>query len=76
MRRAAAERGDGVLLDGERVEAGAEAVRLGAPLVGGGELPRKVRLPEGDVKDPPDPVHHHEARTLCPQAGDLLGVAG
>ena len=74
QRRPAAEAGQRVLLDRQRVQPGAEAVRLPLPLGLAGELRGEVRLPEGDVADPADAEHRHQLRPLLLQVGDLLGV--
>ena len=52
QRGPAAKARQGVLLDGQRMEAGAQAMRLLPPLVDAGELGRKMRLPKSDMTDP------------------------
>ena len=70
------EAGQRVLLDRQRMQPGAQAMRLLLPLGLAGELGGEVRLPEGDVADPADAEHRHQLRPLLFQVGDLLGVGG
>ena len=60
--RPALEAGQRVLLDGQGMEPGADAMRLPLPFRDAGELLGEVGLPEGDMADPADPEDHDQFR--------------
>ena len=73
---AALEAGDGVLLDGERVQLRAEAELGLFPRVHGLVLGGKVGFPEGDVAHAADAEHGDQLGTLLLKRADLLAVTG
>ena len=67
-----AERCNGVLLDGEGMQAGADTIGRGLPGFDGRILRGEVRLPEGDVAHAADAVDQHLLRAFSLEGGDLL----
>ena len=63
--RAALEAGERVLLDRQRVQPGAQSMRLSFPFGHARELIGEMRLPEGDVADPPDAEDHDQLGPLA-----------
>lgn len=74
-RRPALETGNGVLLDGERMQFGAQAIILTLPFCLGRELLREVRLPEGTVKDASDPEYEMHRGPCLPEFRNPLRIS-
>ena len=75
-RRATLEAGQGVLFDCEGMEPRTDPMRLCCPFGNVGEFFSEMRLPEGDVTNPPDSEDHDQLGPLRLQLADPLGEMG